>query len=149
MLPTLIQRYVKIISFQEREINWNFTGRQMPYFMIILKLYINLLNLSWIIKCLFLRNMEPLRGLDGRFSAIFLQGRQLFWFPIYFLAHQAPSEKLVWSGSIVSTTHPTVSLRKHAYLNILKILPSKNEKNQIKKSDILRISAQNIDCGIR
>ena len=29
--------------------------------MIVLIPYINLLNLSWIIKCLFLRNMEPLR----------------------------------------------------------------------------------------
>ena len=32
----------------------------MSYFMIILILYINLLNLSLIIQCLFLRNMEPL-----------------------------------------------------------------------------------------
>ena len=39
------------------------------------------------------------------------------------------------------------SLRKHAYSNILKILPSKNENFQIKKSDILYISAQNIECG--
>ena len=31
----------------------------MPHFMIVLIPYINLLNLSWIIKCLFLRNMEP------------------------------------------------------------------------------------------
>ena len=33
----------------------------MPHFMIVLILYINLLNLSWIIKCLVLRDMEPLR----------------------------------------------------------------------------------------
>ena len=33
----------------------------MPHFMIVLIPYINLLNLSWIIKCLFLRNMEPLK----------------------------------------------------------------------------------------
>ena len=32
----------------------------MPNFMIVLISYINLLNLSLIIKCLFLRNMEPL-----------------------------------------------------------------------------------------
>ena len=38
-------------------------------------------------------------------------------------------------------------LRKHAYSNILKILPPKSEKkNQIKKYDIFHISAQNIDC---
>ena len=32
----------------------------MPHFMIVLTLYINSLKLSWIKKCLFLRNMEPL-----------------------------------------------------------------------------------------
>ena len=40
-----------------------------------------------------------------------------------------------------------ISLRKHAYSNILKILPPKNENFQIKNSDIFPISAQNIDCG--
>ena len=40
-----------------------------------------------------------------------------------------------------------MSLRKHAYSNILKILPSKYENFQIKDSDIFHISAQNIDCG--
>ena len=39
------------------------------------------------------------------------------------------------------------SLRKHAYSNILKILPPKNENFQIKNSYILHISDQNIDCG--
>ena len=39
------------------------------------------------------------------------------------------------------------ALRKHAYSNMLKILPPKNEKNRIKNSDIFLISAQNIDCG--
>ena len=34
-----------------------------------------------------------------------------------------------------------VTLQKHAYSNILKILPPKNE------NDIFHISAQNIDCG--
>ena len=37
-------------------------------------------------------------------------------------------------------------LRKHAYSNILKILPPK-QNFQIKNSDIFHISAQNIDCG--
>ena len=67
MLPTLIQRYdkkkkqqKKNISFKERGTNWNFTGCQVPHFRIILMPYINLLKLSWIIKCLFLRDMEPL-----------------------------------------------------------------------------------------
>ena len=40
-----------------------------------------------------------------------------------------------------------ISLRKHAYSNILKILQPKNENFQLKKSDIFHISAQNIDCG--
>ena len=39
------------------------------------------------------------------------------------------------------------TLRKHAYSNILNILPPKNKKFQIKNSDIFHISAQNIDCG--
>ena len=41
----------------------------------------------------------------------------------------------------------SVLLRKHAYSNILKILPPKNENFQIKNSDIFHISAQSIDCG--
>ena len=40
-----------------------------------------------------------------------------------------------------------IALRKHAYSNILKILPPKNEKFQIKNPDIFHTSAQNIDCG--
>ena len=39
------------------------------------------------------------------------------------------------------------TLRKHAYSNILKILPPKNENFQEKNSNIFNISAQNIDCG--
>ena len=42
--------------------------------------------------------------------------------------------------------HP-ITLRKHAYSNILKILKLKKEIFQIKNSDIFHISAQNIDCG--
>ena len=38
------------------------------------------------------------------------------------------------------------SLRKHAYSNILKFLPPKNENFQMKNSDNFHISAQNIDC---
>ena len=38
-------------------------------------------------------------------------------------------------------------LRKHAYSNILKIFPPKNENFQINISYIFHISAQNIDCG--
>ena len=39
------------------------------------------------------------------------------------------------------------SLQKHAYSNIMKILPPKNENFQIKNSEFFHISAQNIDCG--
>ena len=48
---------------------------------------------------------------------------------------------------MVVSTFTILSLRKHAYSNILKILPSKNENFQIKISDIFHISDQNIDCG--
>ena len=41
----------------------------------------------------------------------------------------------------------SVTLRKHAYSNILKILPPKNENFQMKISSSFHISAQNIDCG--
>ena len=40
-----------------------------------------------------------------------------------------------------------MSLRKHAYSNIMKILPPKNEIFQIKILIFFNISAQNIDCG--
>ena len=40
-----------------------------------------------------------------------------------------------------------LTLRKHAYSNILKILPPKNENFQIKNSHILHTSDQNIDRG--
>ena len=38
------------------------------------------------------------------------------------------------------------SSRKHAYSNILKILPPENENFQLKNPNIIHISAQNIDC---
>ena len=40
-----------------------------------------------------------------------------------------------------------LTLRKHAYSNILNFLPPKNENFQMKNSDNFHISAQNIDCG--
>ena len=45
------------------------------------------------------------------------------------------------------TSHMIFTLQKHAYSNILKMLPPKNENFPIKNSDIFHISAQNIDCG--
>ena len=41
----------------------------------------------------------------------------------------------------------TIPLRKHAYSNILRILPPKNENFQMKNSSSFHISAKNIDCG--
>ena len=40
-----------------------------------------------------------------------------------------------------------MTLWKHAYLNILRILQPKKENFQIKNSGIFHISAQNIDFG--
>ena len=42
----------------------------MPHFMIALISYISLLNISWIIKCLFLRNIEPLNSVDNHLNLI-------------------------------------------------------------------------------
>ena len=38
------------------------------------------------------------------------------------------------------------TLRKHAYSNILKFLPSKKKTFSDKNSNIFNVSAQNIDC---
>ena len=54
--------------------------------------------------------------------------------------------KLDYQGTPLSVKWQ-LSLRKHAYSNILNILPPKNENFQIKISDIFHISAPNIDCG--
>ena len=54
-----------------------------------------------------------------------------------------------WSGFIiqhVGNLTKSHTLRKHAYSNILRILPPKNENFQMENSDIFLISAQNIDC---
>ena len=49
----------------------------------------------------------------------------------------------------VNSVSPAIKspLRKHAYSNILRILPPKNENFQTKNSGSFHISAQNIDCG--
>ena len=40
-----------------------------------------------------------------------------------------------------------ITSRKQAYSNILKILPQKNERHQIKILIFFHMSAQNIHCG--
>ena len=46
----------------------------------------------------------------------------------------------------ISFCAPQSPLRKHAYSNILKILPQKKWNISDKNSDIFHISVQNIDC---
>ena len=43
----------------------------------------------------------------------------------------------------------SMSLRKHAYSNILKISPPKTKSFQMKILIFFQVSAQNIDCGTR
>ena len=64
MLATLIQRYDKdIISFLIQFKNKRLIEilQAVRCHILLLIPYINLLNLSWIIKCLCFRNMEPLK----------------------------------------------------------------------------------------
>ena len=58
--------------------------------------------------------------------------------------------RLLWACTVCSDLSVPVlsALRKHAYSNILKISPPKDENFQI-KTDIFHISAQNVDCGTR
>ena len=51
---------------------------------------------------------------------------------------------LAWKVVKEPTGH---TLRKHAYSNILKFSSPKNSEFSDKNSDIILISAQNIDCG--
>ena len=61
ILATLIQRYdTKSFHFKNERLTEILQAVRVPLFMIVLIPYINLLNLSWIIKCLFLRDMESL-----------------------------------------------------------------------------------------
>ena len=62
---------------------------------------------------------------------------------------QESGSKWTWSHKKLSPLSKLAekSLRKHAYSNILKILPPKDENFQMKNYDIPHISAQNIDCG--
>ena len=61
MVATLIQRYdKKIISFQERETKLKFYRLSSATFYDCINTIYQFLNLSWIIKYLFFKNMEPL-----------------------------------------------------------------------------------------
>ena len=68
------------------------------------------------------------------------KGTEAFW--------EFGAKNCLFRGFASSQSSERVSLRKHAYSNILKISPSTNENFQIKNSDIcIHISAVNIDCG--
>ena len=64
-----------------------------------------------------------------------------------FLSSNIPSAPAYGVYNSQLTRYARASLRKHAYSNILKILPPKKWKFSDKNSDIFHISAQNIDCG--
>ena len=64
--------------------------------------------------------------------------RDYFWY----YGHTTYQEFRSW---VKSARNQSGTLRKHAYSNILKILPQKNENFQIKNSDNFQISAPNID----
>ena len=71
------------------------------------------------------RNMGPAMQ-KGIFGLMWTTKAQISWYPL--------------------SRTPVIPVRKHAYSNILKILPPMNEHFQIKNSDIFYVSAQNIDC---
>ena len=60
------------------------------------------------------------------------------------VGHQLFSRNVPYKVNIIK---PNTALRKHAYSNILKILPPKTEIFQIKILIFFHISDQNIDCG--
>ena len=57
------------------------------------------------------------------------------------------SEGLFSQVTAQMSTDQKLTLRKHAYSNILKISPPNTESFQIKNSDIFHIYAHYIDCG--
>ena len=75
MLPTLIRNnHFIFYPIQKRETKWNFTGCQRPhFFMILLILYINLFNLSWIKKNVYFWGIWSLKV----FSTICVHGSHL------------------------------------------------------------------------
>ena len=60
-------------------------------------------------------------------------------------SHQAKNSLRACEKCVDSDPPVYITLRKHTFSNILKILTPKNENFQIKNSDIFHVSAQNID----
>ena len=72
----------------------------------------------------------------------------MLWAPIWIAFHKENQKKKKKKKKKGAQKHLiNITLRKHAYSNILKVLSPKNENFQIKNCDIFYISAQNIDCG--
>ena len=103
--------------------------------LISLSMQIGTCNPVWWILCLYLETViSPWmnhNSFDGH--SLVIHGRN-----VPFHANQA-------FFTSITFVH-LATLRKHAYSNILRILPPKNENFQMKNSDIFLISAQNIDC---
>ena len=67
---------------------------------------------------------------------------------MYFLSYLwINAANINWFCIVFWINIANMTLLKHAYSNILKILQTKKENFQIKNSDIFHTSAQNIDCG--
>ena len=108
----------------------------MPHFMIVLIPDINLLKLSWMINCPFLRNMEPLNWLNKYYTKkVNSHGKREILTAMYKLHHEHTlmmnikyndqSNRSICSDNTTDEIFIVVvaffkSLRKHAYSNILK-----------------------------
>ena len=94
MLPILIQRYVKnhfiLIQFKNEKLTENFTGFQVPHFMIIyqfIKPYLdNKMSIFEEYDCIYLEN-----------SAIFYQGDNLRDFVFCFSEKRPPLKAAIYS----------------------------------------------------
>ena len=102
--------------------------------LLLFFLFVFFFFFFFFVFCFFLFSLKE-ADIPGRFTNILVQRRQLLRLPVCFPAHQAPSEKastlkgntLIPKGAVISFK----TLRKHAYLNILKISPPKSESFQI------------------
>ena len=65
----------------------------------------------------------------------------------FLLSYSSQPPKLYNFSTIYFFYYQYYTITKTCYSTILKILPPKDENVQIKTSDILHMSAQNIDCG--
>ena len=83
MLAILIQRYdKKSFHLKNERLTEILQAVRCHIFMIVSIPYINLLNISWIIECLFLRNMEHLKGLNTLSRGFPHFGGQLLQFSV-------------------------------------------------------------------